>query len=283
MSNIIIVLLSLFSFDGPAEHAYKDKALNQTPEKGYSVIRYDLDHHNYSIPITVHKSAGCVLHFSRPYDDSWASDTKGSSTGEFFKYFEWGTGPGGSPAYKKIIISSVMPTKTTQNLFILVEDRVVEFILKQTDDFESADRKVVLNLVATEPKKKRPSRPEVSDTQSDELVSLLAMVPSSKNRQIKVPHGTLTYQFEQGQRFVYFTPKEGIPEITTLEVIRGKKSGRQFKYEVPLVHTNRFQVGRSHLLTFSNFELNKGERVYFRIKVEGERLAKTKKLRKRRV
>lgn len=281
MSNIIVVIISLLSFQGPAEHAYRDKSLMQTPEKGYSVIRYDLDHHNYSIPITIHKNAGCVIHFSRPYDDAWASDTKGSNIGEFFKYFEWGTDAHGNPAYKKIILSSVMPTQTTQNLFILVEDRVVEFILKQTDSFESADRKVVINLVAREPKKRRPSRPKASDNPSDELVSLMALVPSKENRQTEVPHGTLTYQFEHGQFFVYFTPKEGIPEITTLEVVRGKKSGRHFKYEVPLSHTKRFKVGRSHLLTFPNFELNKGERVYFRIKVDGERLAKTKKLRKR--
>ena len=283
MSMFALAIFSLWSFHGPASDAYKQKTERQTPENGYSVIRYDLNHHNYSIPLKVPKNAGCIITFSQPYDDSWASDAQGSGSGEYYKYAEFGTDATGAPNYQKMIISSVLPTKTTQNLFVLIEGKVIEFTLAQADAFEKADRKVVINFVGlntTKPRPKKSMKPIVPESQ---VLQLMEQVSSEQNRRQKVPHGHLIYKFEKGHNFVYFTPKEGTPPIEILEIVRGKKRGTSFKYEIPIASTQQHEVGRSHLMTFNNFELEKGERIYFRIKVKGERTAKAKRLRKRGV
>jgi hypothetical protein len=175
----------------------------------------------------------------------------------------------------------VLHTDTTQNLFLLFGDAVVEFTLKQTKDAAVADRRVALDLVGGVVRSAKEPAPKTETPRDDDpLNAALARVAGPGNRTVKVPHGTLVYRFDQGARFVYFTPNESAPATVTLEVIRGVRRGKQFKYEMPLRAELDRNVGRARLLTFPNFELEKGERLYFRVKVEGERTAKIKRLKR---
>lgn len=274
-------MASLCLLLGPAEDSFKTKTKEGLPERGYSQIRYDFDHHHNSIPLYIHKDTGCVLIFSRPYDDAWSSDAKGNANGAYYKYAQWGTDPSGAPDFQKLIISNVSKTATIQNLFLLFGDHVVEFTLHQTDTFEDADRRVVFELHGGQPKplKKRP--PVQAPPPSNDFLPYLAKIASPDNRHMAVPHGRLTYQFDKAPFFFYFTPLEGAPEVEILELTRGKKSGKHFQYEIPLSPELRRDLGRSQFQSFQNFELDKGERLYLRIKVKGERSAQPVRLKKR--
>ncbi|CAM2009620.1 hypothetical protein [Acanthopleuribacter pedis] len=282
MNVLYWTMASLCLLLGPAGDSFQTKTEELVPEWGYSYIRYNFDHDDRSIPLTIHKDTGCILILSRPYDDAWSSDANGNATGAFYKYAQWGTTPSGAPDFKKLIISNVNKTKTTQNLFLLFGDHVLEITLDQTDEYQLADRRVVFELLGGEPKpiQKRPVPPAPS--KPDELLPYLAKLASPDNRHIAVPHGRLTYQFEKAPFFFYFTPLEGAPDVEILELTRGKRSGKHFQYEIPLSPELNRDLGRSTFQSFQNFELDKGERLYLRIKVKGERSAKPVRLKKPR-
>lgn len=270
MNVLLLLLLSWHHTTG-----FEEKVAKQTAEPGYTTHRYDLDHHRYSIPIKIHARTGTVLKLSRPFDDAWASDNKGNATGRYYKFLRWGTKDGAS-VEDQMVISSVLFDDGEENMFLMVEGRVIEFVLSQTRDFHKADRMVYIDLVGGQGE---PFLPKVTKPKAEPKTS----VPWGRkgNRRGKAPNGTMVYNLK-GRPFVYYQSNEGLPDMDKIEIVRAKKRrlSKGFHYEVPL-EARVTQVGGGYLLEFPGFQLERGEHLYLRVKHQGERLAKTQKLKKR--
>lgn len=311
LSFILFILPLVMDLESPntatnAESAFENMVEVDSFERGYSKIRYDLDHNGIPVVARIYPSMGCALIFDRPYDDTWASDQGGAANGKYYSYLEWGTNEyGTAPDHKKVVVSNVVKAQEPVNLFFLFGDHVLEVILLQADALHEADRIVRFQIVGgkepkprndeiqvgLKPRVKRETpqeelpRKDVADESEKKIAEAMALPPQEGNHHKRVRHGNIIYNFDRQPGFVYFSPKPNSPEITTLEVIKGikPKLQRNFSFAYPVPTTETYQVAGNTIMLFPNFSLDDKERLYLRTKADGEKVATTSKLKKERI
>ena len=274
-----ILFLSLFSLLAgfPPDSVAASPVATTQSGPGYLNLHYNLDMGNQAIYVKVHTQTGCLVRFSRPFDDAWASDNQGNATGAYFKFLRWGTGADGTQVENQLMISSVMFTDSRQNLFVMVEGQAIELVLEQTENFDEANRKITVQLAGG---KGVPFLPKREPVKAVELSTPLPLGQVG-NRQSKAPNGFVTYKLKGEKPFILYTPNKGLPKLAKIEIVRGKKRrfAKTFTLEVP-IEAQVTEVGGSILLQIPPYQLEKGEHLYLRVKYEGERSAQFKKLKK---
>jgi len=178
-----------------------------------------------------------------------------------------------------VIIKNVTETKESQNLFFLFEgNAVVELVIALTEKPSSEDRMIRIEVPGTlSPHLARVPPPATVDLVGQKASARLVQ---ARVKRLETDHGTAFYDFSRTPFFVHFRQKADSPPLTTLELVKAKRKWGRFEYEIPVQPEQVTRIDGQPFFFYPIQAPSKGEAYYLRVQARGERLPRSKKLRK---